>query len=199
MKFYLVVTYISIFCFSAFSQDSLLRYFNVDVSNNKVLINWTLNAGNTCNGTIIYRSSDSLNFYQIGNIQGTCGDLSNVTTYSFTDQSPIPNMKNYYKLDLGGIEHSEVRATELLIMNQNSYIIYPNPITNSSKIKFKNDNLNVVTLTVCNEFGQIVHTISGNTNFFNLDSDQFNTGMYFFKLVNDYDNSIILGHFVDNN
>ena len=39
----------------------------------KVQLNFTIKAGNTCNGIEIFRSPDSVNFSLIGDIQGVCG------------------------------------------------------------------------------------------------------------------------------
>ena len=93
-----------IFIATMVSSQTILDDFALDLNQGKVLLAWTIKSGSVCNGIQIYRSStgDSVNFDLIEDIQGVCGDLSSPVAYTFTDEDPMPNQVNYYKLLLGG-------------------------------------------------------------------------------------------------
>ena len=83
-----------------FSQDApQVSKFTVESINGKAYLNWTIDAGGTCNGIRILRSTDSLIFQEVGLLEGVCGSLSFPTNYTYTDESPLVNKVNYYKLD----------------------------------------------------------------------------------------------------
>ena len=82
-------------------QNSILGSFYLFESNAKIYLNWSIVSGSTCNGIKIFRSIDSLNFYEIGKIEGICGNISAEQFYNFIDENPVKNKINFYKLELG--------------------------------------------------------------------------------------------------
>jgi hypothetical protein len=72
---YFIISLSFVFGFSAKSQ-TILSDFDIDQSNGKVLLAWTIKSGSICNGMQIYRSKDSIDFVLIEDIQGVCGSLS---------------------------------------------------------------------------------------------------------------------------
>ena len=174
--------------------QSILDDFSLDLNQGKVLLAWTIKSGSVCNGIQIYRSSiDSVDFELIEDIQGVCGDLSSPVAYTFTDETPLPNQVNYYKLLLGGQEFSEVLGIEVLIIPTNSYLLKPHPVISSSSLYFYNSNNNDVELKVFDDFGSIVYKDQTNSNRFTLDSSMISSGLYYFTLENKSNQSIING------
>lgn len=174
--------------------QSILDDFSLDLNQGKVLLAWTIKSGSVCNGIQIYRSLiDSVDFELIEDIQGVCGDLSSPVAYTFTDETPLPNQVNYYKLLLGGQEFSEVLGIEVLIIPTNSYLLKPHPVISSSSLYFYNSNNNDVELKVFDDFGSIVYKDQTNSNRFTLDSSMISSGLYYFTLENKSNQSIING------
>ena len=174
--------------------QSILDDFSLDLNQGKVLLAWTIKSASVCNGIQIYRSSiDSVDFELIEDIQGVCGDLSSPVAYTFTDETPLPNQVNYYKLLLGGQEFSEVLGIEVLIIPTNSYLLKPQPVISSSSLDFNNSNNNDVELKVFDDFGSIVYKDQTNSNRFTLDSSMISSGLYYFTLENKSNQSIING------
>ena len=174
--------------------QSILDDFSLDLNQGKVLLAWTIKSGSVCNGIQIYRSLiDSVDFVLIEDIQGVCGDLSSPVAYTFTDETPLPNQVNYYKLLLGGQEFSEVLGIEVLIIPTNSYLLKPHPVISSSSLYFYNSNNNDVELKVFDDFGSIVYKDQTNSNRFTLDSSMISSGLYYFTLENKSNQSIING------
>tara|TARA_B100000767_G_C19716935_1_gene515410 strand:- start:796 stop:1395 length:600 start_codon:yes stop_codon:yes gene_type:complete len=175
--------------------QTILDDFAIDQNQGKVLLAWTIKSGSVCNGIQIYRSSgeDSVNFELIEDIQGVCGDLSSSVAYTFTDEDPVQNQLNYYKISLGGQEISNVLGIEVLLIPSNSYLLKPHPIASSSELYFDNANNNDIELKVFDDFGSVVYMNKTNSNRFILDSSMVSSGLYYFTLENKSSNSIING------
>ena len=184
-----------IFAVNLIGSQTILDDFALDFNQGKVLLAWTIKSGSVCNGIQIYRSStvDSVNFELIEDIQGVCGDLSSPVAYTFTDEDPMPNQVNYYKLLLGGQEFSEVLGIEVLLIPSNSYLLKPHPVISSSSLYFYNSNNNDVELKVFDDFGSVIYKNQTNSNRFILDSSMISSGLYYFTLENKSNKSIING------
>ena len=184
-----------VFIATMVSSQTILDDFALDLNQGKVLLAWTIKSGSVCNGIQIYRSTieDSINFELIEDIQGVCGDLSSPVAYTFTDENPLQNQVNYYKLLLGGQEFSEVLGIEVLLIPSNTYLLKPHPIVSSSSLYFYNSNNNDVELKVFDDFGSVVYKNQTNSNRFILDSSMISSGLYYFTLENKSNKSIING------
>src|SRR5687768_12462136 len=77
----------------------ILGKFSLSESNGQVALDWQIVAGSTCNGIQIYRSTDAVQYSQIGNIAGICGSITEAVNYFFTDTTPVKNAINYYYLE----------------------------------------------------------------------------------------------------
>ena len=173
--------------------QTILGDFDIDQSNGKVLLAWTIKSGSVCNGMQIFRSKDSIDFVLIEDIQGVCGSLSSPVSYTYTDQTPILNNYNYYKINFGGLEESGILGIEVINILSNSYLLKPNPITGASDLYFENDNQNDVVLKVFDDFGDVIYLEETQTNKFILDSTSFSSGMYYFSLENKITRNVING------
>ena len=56
--------------------QTVLNRFAVSENSGRVSLDWQIGAGNTCNGTIILHSIDSVEFNPIGEIVGICGSTT---------------------------------------------------------------------------------------------------------------------------
>jgi hypothetical protein len=175
------------------NSQTILDEFSIDVTQGQVLLAWTIKSGSLCNGIQIYRSIDSLNFSEIKNIDGICGDLSSPVYYTYTDQNPIQNETNYYKLALGGEGESDILGIEVLFVPANSYLLRPNPISGTADLYFENANNENIELKIYDDLGSVIHKKSTNTNRFILDSSMISTGLYYFTIINQASNRVING------
>ena len=189
---YLCVSFLIAFGYNANTQ-TILGDFDIDQSNGKVLLAWTIKSGSVCNGMQIFRSKDSVNFVLIEDIQGVCGDLSSSVSYTYTDQTPILNNYNYYKINFGGLEDSNILGIEVINILSNSYLLKPNPVTGASDLYFENDNQSEVVLKVFDDFGDVIYIEETQANKFILDSTSFSSGMYYFSLENKTTRNVING------
>ena len=171
--------------FSSFSQPTaILDYFTAFEYKGSVYLNWMITSGSTCDGIKIYRSTDSLSFKEIGNIGGVCGSTSAPQPYSFTDENPDKNSINYYRLELGFNDFSEIISLEVIILESNKIQIRPNPVVNKAKIYFENSIGEKFNLLLYDSNGRLCKKLSTNEDFFIFDSTDFQSGNYFFIISN---------------
>ena len=189
---YLFISFLIAFGYNANTQ-TILGDFDIDQSDGKVLLAWTIKSGSVCNGMQIFRSKDSVDFVLIEDIQGVCGDLSSSVSYTYTDQTPILNNYNYYKINFGGLEDSNILGLEVINILSNSYLLKPNPVTGASDLYFENDNQSEVVLKVFDDFGDVIYLKETQANKFTLDSTSFSSGMYYFSLENKTTRNVING------
>jgi hypothetical protein len=191
----LTISFLICFLFAGFvmSQDAgLLLQFNIARVDNHIQLDWTVSAGNTCNGISVYRSADSLNFVEIGDIQGICGSSDRNESYSFTDASPAKNSVNYYRLELGTLGYSWIKKLNFLDFSDAGFIVYPNPVNEHSKIYFLNPSRNVMSLKVFSAAGQCLMETedSGMKNEFEISTEKLQQGNYFFTISSTADHAI---------
>lgn len=173
-----------VFAFKSYSQDPpVLQKFTVESINGKAYLNWTIEAGGTCNGIGILRSSDTSNFSQIGVLEGICGSLSFPTNYTFTDESPLENKVNYYKLDLGGNGFSQIVGVEVIIIGEENFVLFSNPVIERSTLHFKNETNQLAELKVYDQEGGVCLMKSTSTDKFIIDRIEFSKkGVYLFTI-----------------
>jgi hypothetical protein len=185
MKFFLACCLlVSAFNRGIAQEDPLLQFSAMQIEN-RVQLSFTISAGNTCNGIIIYRSVDSLNFSEIGDIQGVCGSTDKDETYSFTDYSPGKNATNFYRLQMGTLGYSRSIALFFIELTGNKALVFPNPVTDESEIFFLNPSRDELRLKVFGRDLRLVYeSEQSRMNSFRIDGNKFTPGLYFYTIEN---------------
>ncbi len=160
----------------------ILGKFTVSENEGEVYLSWSIIAGSTCNGIQIYRSSDSINFSQIGEIPGVCGSVDFVQPYDFTDNNPAKNSVNYYRLELGNQGFSQIVSVEIIDIASNGYQIRPHPANAETKIYFDNDTKQEQRLSLYNLNGIEVFTATTKGDFVQLNTFFLQSGLYLFTI-----------------
>lgn len=171
-------------CYDGSAQKVNLSNFFLIPNNKQVLLYWTIDSGPTCNGISVWRSTDSINYSEIGNIGGICGSSSSAIPYNFTDDSPTLNQTNYYKIRLGYSQFSEVKTVNIKYITPGKLIIKPNPSSDNVAIEFNNETADKYELIITNSAGNRVYlkdNISGST--IELNTNGWGAGTYFVTLI----------------
>jgi hypothetical protein len=181
---------------TAQNEDVILN-FDATEFNGKVLLTWEIEQGYTCNGVQILRSIDSVNFTQIGSIEGICGSTLASIKYNFTDLFPEKNEVNYYRLSLGGIGFSWIISAEVIDVGANNYVIRPNPIVSNAELLYNNDSGKLYKLTVYNNYGEEVYIDYTNSESFIISKQNFSSsGKLFFVISSDESENTVKGNFL---
>ncbi|MBK7683934.1 MAG: T9SS type A sorting domain-containing protein [Bacteroidetes bacterium] len=184
-KNYSILLLLFITQFASAQHNSVLDNFTVNIFSGKVLLNWIITSGSTCNGIQIYRSTDGKPFVEIGSIAGVCGSTSSPKQYDFTDVKPVKNSINCYRLELGGNGTSEVLSLEIIDIAAGGYQIRPNPVSTNAKIYFDNNKKEEHQFVLYNLSGTIVTTIITKEDFFDFNAINLISGLYLFAISND--------------
>lgn len=127
LRSFFTVLYALFFVSSSVGQTGILASFQVQPIQEEVVLNWTIKKGQTCFGTTILRSTDSIHFESIGKIEGICGDEATAASYTFIDTDPIKGAKSYYRLELGNDNPSHILTAILRDFGTQKVLIYPMP------------------------------------------------------------------------
>ncbi len=157
--------------------------FSIFKIENGIYLKWTLTTGSICNGIQIYRSTDSVIFLQIGEIPGICGSSIVSRSYTYIDNNPVKNKTNYYRLDFGGSGVSEILSLEIIDIQNGEIQIRPHPVIDKASIYFNNDKNEAFQLTLYNLSGYTIYTAITTEKFFQIDSEPYNAGIYFFSIA----------------
>ncbi len=180
-----IVHFIIFLGFSFISQaqnEEIIESFSAEVYNESVLINFRINSGYTCNGIDVLHSSDSVNFSPVNTFEGICGSTTESIAYEYTHANPVKNIKNYYRLYLGGTGFSWV-INVLVIDLTNSSLIKPNPLLSTSELIFENNTITDHQLVISNMYGQIVFSETTNGSSFLLSRNDFVQGVYLYSII----------------
>jgi hypothetical protein len=105
----------------------ILAYFNVQVEDNGIELNWSVIGGNTCNGIRIYHSNDDSVYRLVGEIPGICGSSEADISYRFKHENIQQQGLQYYKLELGFQGFSDPISVSYYFLNASGIGLYPNP------------------------------------------------------------------------
>jgi hypothetical protein len=198
VKFFSLLNFLLLSSYLHAQHNPVLESFTATQTNGKVFLTWVMSSGSTCNGIDILRSTDSLSFTPIGNIAGTCGSLTVAVTYQFTDNNPVKNKTNYYRLNLGGNGSSQILSIQIIDIT-NGYSIRPHPVNNNALIYFPNPSNKQHQLTIYNQHAQKIKTLTTLQNYFPLNTTPLPTGTYLFTITNPQHQTIAKNKFIVQN
>ena len=161
----------------------ILDHFTAYIDNDKIILKWAIISGSTCDGIRIYRSGDSTSFCEIGSIAVICGSSSAPVPYEFSDEAPLPNKLNYYRLELGTQGYSAIISIEFIKFTSEHYLIRPNPVVDEATLFFQNDSQLPMKFTLFSNSGstlQVRENIIENYMIFRRES--LIGGLYIFTI-----------------
>jgi len=172
-----------LFTSTLYAQETMiLSGFNGKAADKSVLLQWTIRQGQTCLGTIIERSPDTLHFEPIGEIPGICGSSGSPVPYLFNDESPLVNQVNYYRLELGGQGYSRILAIPYFAEGNSGSLVIPNPANQETRIHFENKEERPFQLTLTDMQGKTVLQQQGSTGMAALELGHLPSGTYFYRV-----------------
>jgi hypothetical protein len=192
--------FVLLFCLISFHGNAqieeYLNFYTATENEGTVLLSWQIQAGNTCNGIQIARSTDNIQYTQIGEIFGICGSIDKPESYSFTDANPIPNATNFYRLQFGGGGVTAVAQIDIYQFNSSGFLLYPNPVYSEGIIRFNNKESALFILRIYDMQGKEIYTSQTQGNYFNLSNQHFQAGPYKFSLTSEGISTPIVGTFI---
>lgn len=171
----------------------ILDDFKVFEISGKVFIDVTISSGNSCNGIIVWRSDDSLNYEMVGEVVGICGNSTSPISYNFTDANPVKNIKSYYKVELGGAGFTNTVSITIIDTKAFGFQIRPNPANEKAIIYFENPSNEEFELILYSISGTKILSRKSSSNAFNVDAFDLGNGLYFFSISKSLDQEKVIG------
>lgn len=155
-----------------------LEYFDVQLYNNKVELEWSTSAEINNDFFSIERSSNGIDFELIETIKGA-GNSSSDLTYLAIDENPISGI-NYYRLKQtdfdGKFEYFEIKSVELE-STSNDISIYPNP--NNGNFTISVDYADSFNFKIVDYTGKTIQEGQINSFETNIELSDISAGVYF--------------------
>ena len=167
------------------AQTNIVSIFSGNQLNQTVYLEFTITAGQTCNGINIERSNDSLSFYKIGDIAGSCGSSTEPVSYSYTDSFPLHNTYNFYRLAPGNADWSEVIKIYFNLHDKKEFLIHPNPFITTAKISYQNPLSKTIHWKMFDTNGKQVRNGTTKEESFIISKNSLHSGLYFLQLILD--------------
>lgn len=167
-----------------------LLSFGATRNNDQVVLNWETAFEENNDFFTIERSHDARSFIAVGKVNSK-GNSQKAQTYQFTDERPMRNTSNFYRLkqtDLdGSFSYSQIVEVG---MEDHTFDFFPNPARRGEKL---NVYLNMktqsnVTLQLINTMGQVlaaknINATAGSSTH-QLDLENISQGYYLLALDN---------------
>lgn len=168
MKGYLVPAFLLL---SVLAQAQI-RSVEAILSGKNVVIQWVVEAYQSCDQVVVQHSTDSIYFSDIYSYPGVCGGSSVAESYQFKHSSPAVG-PNYYRLYLGRYGYSQIiRIT--VTGNPAGLQVAPNPFNESTKVSLINEG-KIYDVIILDMKGNIIR----------MDEKQFQPEFVFYrKLLN---------------
>ena len=160
-----------------------LAEFTVNAAGSKSQLNWSTSAEISNTGFAIERSTDGINWQQIGFVSSKAigNNSSQQLSYIWYDNNPL-NGINYYRLkqiDINGnSNYSDIKTIN--INNDNKISVQPNPVTDKLYI-ITNNWSDIKEIKLLDATGRMIYQISNARDGINMNS--LATGMYMLQII----------------
>lgn len=168
--------------------QSRVQQFTATQYKQSILLNFVITPGNSCTGYQIQQSGDSLNFNILYDFSGICGELTKPQSFSFTDETPLKNSVNYYRILIMPTDYSTITSVVFSDISEKGYLLYSNPITQNLKLLCNSAN---GKLKIYNQTGNMVKEfIADEKSLFNEDLSSWPQGLYYFTIETNIGNNV---------
>ncbi len=178
---------------SALLAQSRIQNLNATQYKNNIQISCVLGMGSPCSGYKIERSSDSYHFETIYDYAGVCGSNEKELSISYTDQNPIKNSTNYYRVVIPPSDYSAIVASDYIEFPENGYFLLQNPVTDTFTLYTNlQESGNII---IYNQQGhKVLEFKKTQEGMFKEDVSDLPVGLYYFTV----ENKKIRGKFLKN-
>ena len=189
IRFYLFSLYLFAATFSMQAQ-TYVTGFRLQQSGNTVKVEFAIPGGITCNGMNVLRSADSVNYEVAVSIAGVCGSTTDDVLYSFTDENPVLNSDNFYKIELKQVGYSSTLKIHVFDQSFNTSV-FPNPANISAEVYFSPDYGRSADASVFSSDGKMLIQKLGVENSFSIDTEFLKTGVYYIQILTNQQKRLI--------
>lgn len=137
--------------------EEILEQFSIRQLGHEIRVDAGIKGGASCLGITLERSIGD-DFEAIDEIGGVCGGSEFTEYYVLTDDDPIPNVMNRYRLRLGFSGYTHVQEI-LFVPPTGGMVLYPNPANEWIDLKW-DEIVSDATLDIFHHDGRLQRTFS---------------------------------------
>jgi hypothetical protein len=174
---------------------NLIEHFFLALQDGKVKLEWEMPEGQMCAGIKVFRSTDRLNYIEIGSISGVCGSSVQRQTLTFIDDNPINKSTNFYKLKLGNIGYGPLDSVYVHSLGEKPFEIVNNAERSQVTIYFRNYKGDKMRISIIQVIGAYSKVYTTNSNFITIDTRELSKNLFAFEIVNSRTKETFKGKF----
>ncbi|GEM_PF-699732 len=137
-------------------EHPFLSDFTATVREDEVLLEWTMVAGTTCDGTEVERAVNGGDWQLVGGISGLCGDVNAPVAYDWTDDAPQELSTIAYRLKLGAQGWSSTQQVRFERLTVREHLAFPSPAQEHVVLLFREAGTAEGVLDVFDQAGRPV-------------------------------------------
>ncbi|MEN0048964.1 MAG: IPT/TIG domain-containing protein [Bacteroidota bacterium] len=157
-----------------------LLYFDGDLINEQVLLNWATASEVNNAGFEVQRSQDTKNWERLGFVKGY-GTTLEEKHYKYYDYQPKLGI-NYYRLKQidrdETFEYSELISINQKEVKEEELVIFPNPANTSVQIELLGEPADLYDFQLVDAFGKVLRAWSSSEAIYNLSLNNLPKGSY---------------------
>jgi hypothetical protein len=166
------------------SLPIVLMSFDAVKQSSGVSIRWSTQQEFNTQEFYVERSSNGSDYSRIG-IVAAAGNATTVSTYSYTDPTPVSGIV-YYRIRVIDLDGKEGITSVKALRASNSSVkigIYPNPAVTHANVLVNAEPNNPFTVAVYNQQGMLVGSQAPNTgNAIQVDLSRYTSGQYMIEV-----------------
>lgn len=169
----------------------IINQFNGNYSDGMIQLAWNTYSEINIEYFDVERSTDGINFRQIGKVNTASGQLNSNTNYNYLDIT-AQRGTNYYRLAMvdnnGNYTYSKTIMLNVDVKGISVMIVYPNPFSRRVQIRVTSDKAEKVAINIINSNGvlmstQEAHTQVGDNNITIQKVDALPGGVYYIEVA----------------
>ena len=169
----------------------IINQFNGNYSDGLIQLGWSTYSEINIDHFDVERSTDGINFRQIGKVITVSGQLNSNINYTYLDIT-AQRGTNYYRLAMvdnqGNYSYSKAIMVNVDIKGISVMIVYPNPFSRRVQIRVNADKAEKVAINIINSNGvlmstQAANTLIGDNNISINKVDALPNGVYYIEVV----------------
>ena len=169
----------------------IINQFNGNYSDGIIQLGWSTYSEINIEHFDVERSTDGIDFRQIGKITAASGQLNSNKNYNYLDIT-AQRGTNYYRLAMvdnnGNYIYSKTIMVNVDVKGISVMIVYPNPFSRRVQIRVNSDKAERVAINIINSNGvlmntQEAHTKIGDNNIAINKVDALPAGVYYIEVV----------------
>lgn len=115
-------------------EHPFIRSFDLTVLDGRILVAWTMQAGSTCDGSEVLRSTNGVDFTAVHRIDGICGDAALDVPFSWMDETPPEFSTLSYRIKLGNEGFTSIKSVDFTQLTSSQQRFFPTPMRDEATL-----------------------------------------------------------------